>query len=175
MDSDTRVCPFCGEPPGLGVFCDACGRNLSGVEQLPTRSEWDGAPEAGAGAGPGPLADRCAAATAAFLSAMGAAGNPGAAKAEVLGGTGLRRRPHAWVLRPVRRIDEDPRNYEYERGLVLTTKGEFHRLESEVRGWGQARFPVFFDAAAPDPIEMPVEERLIDELAAVLRENDVEA
>jgi hypothetical protein len=172
MDSKVRVCPFCGEPPGLGVFCDACGRNLSQVEQLPTRSEWGGGSESRS-AESEPLADRCAAATVAFLEAMRAAGNPGAAKADVQGGTGLRRRPHAWILRPVHRIDEDPRHYEYERGLILTTTGEFHRLESEVRGWGQVRFPVFFDAADPEPIEMPVEERLIDELAAVLRDHEV--
>ena len=171
MDGEQRVCPACGQPPGVGVFCDACGRNLSQVEQLPTRAEWErtapGASESGT------LAERCAAATAAFLEAMHAAGDPGAAKAEMLGGAGLRRRPRAWLLRDVRRTNEDPLHYAYEPGLMLTTEGRFHPLESEVRGWGQVRFPRYADGAASDPIEMPVDERLIGELAAVLRDNDV--
>ena len=166
VDSDVRVCPFCGAPPGDGVFCAACGRNLREVAQLPTRAEW----ERGAG---GSLADRCAAATAAFLAAMHAAGDPGTARAPMRGGTGLRRRPQAWILRPVRRTNDDPLHYEYEPGLLLTTQGQFHRLESEVRGWGQARFPQYVDGALPDPVEMPVEERLIQELDALLRDNGV--
>ena len=52
MSADTRVCPFCGEPPGTGVFCAACGRNLATVEQLPTRAEWE-AGHQGATAGDG--------------------------------------------------------------------------------------------------------------------------
>jgi hypothetical protein len=179
MDRDTRVCPFCGERPGVGTFCDACGRNLSALEQLPTRAEWESesAPSPTAVEGARPLADRCAAATESFLAAMGAAGNPGATKAPLSGGSGLRltRRPHAWVLRPVQRENADPLHYEYEPGLVLTTEGRFHRLESEVRGWGQARFPRYVDTADRDPIQMPVEERLIEELATVLRDNDVVA
>lgn len=177
MDSDVRVCPFCGQRPGVGVFCDACGRNLSDVERLPTRAEWeiDPSPSADSASDSRPLADRCAAATATFLAAMRAAGDPGAAKAPILGSSGLRRRPHAWVLREVHRKNEDPWHYEYEPGLLLTTDGRFLRLESEVRGWGQARFPRYVDAAGPDPIEMPVEERLIEELQAVLRDNDVRA
>jgi len=171
VERTARVCPFCGSPPGAGVFCEACGRNLAQVEQLPTRAEWEG--ETPAAPPSGALADRCAAATAAFLTAMHAAGDPGAAKLEVHGSFALRRRPHGWVLRPVRRTNEDPHEYAYEPGLVLTTKGDFHRMESEVRGWGQVRFPVFADTADPEPIEMPVEERLLDELAAVLRDNEV--
>ena len=169
MDSGARVCPFCGQPPGVGVFCDACGRNLGQVEQLPTRAEWEIEPPAGN------LADRCAAATAAFLAAMRAAGDPGVDKATLRGSSGLRRRPRAWVLRQVDRKNDDPLHYEYEPGLLLTTDGRFLRLESEVRGWGQARFPLYVDAADPEPIEMPVEDRLIEELAAVLRDNDVVA
>ena len=79
------------------------------------------------------------------------------------------------MLRQVHRENEDPLHYAYQPGLLLTTEGRFHRLESEVRGWGQARFPRFLDTPHPDPIEMPVEERLIEELADVLRENDVVA
>jgi hypothetical protein len=177
MDSEVRVCPFCGRQPGVGMFCDACGRHLSAVERLPTRAEWEIGQSASAptGSDARPLADRCAAATAAFLAAMHAAGDPGAAKAALPDGSGLRRarRAHAWVLRQVHRENEDPLHYAYQPGLLLTTKGRFHRLESEVRGWGQARFPRYLDAPHPDPIEMPVEERLIEELAAVLRDNDV--
>jgi hypothetical protein len=172
MDSEVRVCPFCGRRPGIGMFCEACGRDLSAVERLPTRAEWESAtPTTDAR----PLADRCAAATAAFLAAMSAAGNPGAAKAALPGGSGLRRvrRPQAWVLRQVHRQNDDPLHYRYEPGLLLTAEGRFHRLESEVRGWGQARFPRYVDTPHRDPIEMPVEERLIEELAAVLRDNDV--
>ena len=33
--ADARVCPHCGEPPGEGVFCAACGRNLASVDRLP--------------------------------------------------------------------------------------------------------------------------------------------
>jgi hypothetical protein len=55
----------------------------------------------------------------------------------------------------------------YEPGLVLTVEGAFHRLNTEVRGWGQRDFPHFHDSAHPDPMDMPVDERLIDELAAV--------
>ena len=176
MESDARVCPFCGRPPGIGMFCEACGRNLSAVEQLPTRAEWEsGQPAGKAPSDPRPLDERCAAATAAFLAAMHAAGDPGAAKAPFPGGSGLRRtrRPQAWVLRPVHREDDDPLHYEYEPGLLLTTEGRYHRIESEVRGWGQRDFPRFVDTADPEPIDMPVEQRLFEELAAVLRDNDV--
>src|SRR3954451_5997443 len=78
-----RVCPFCGEPPGAGVFCAACGRNLSAVEQLPTRAEWDATQDAAAppaAGGDRAGGERCASATAAFLSAMRAAGCPGTTK-----------------------------------------------------------------------------------------------
>ena len=168
MSDEERVCPYCGQPPGTGVFCDACGRNLGDVKRLPTRAEWN----AGSAA-PESLADRCAAATAAFLAAMHAAGDPGAEKTTFRGGSGLRRRPRAWVVRDVSRTNEDPLHYAYEPGLLLTTEGRFHRLESEVRGWGQARFPLFVDAPDPAPIEMPVDARFVDDLAAVLRAHGV--
>jgi hypothetical protein len=172
MRSDVRVCPFCGSPPGAGVFCEACGRNLAAVERLPTRAEWETTrPAAGADArepdGP-PLAERCAEATSAFLAAMHAAGDPGAAKLPWSGRSGWRRarHPQAWIVRPVQRDADDP--FRYEPGLVLTTEGRFHRLQSETRGWGQRDFPRYHDSVEPDPIDMPVEERLIDELGAVL-------
>ena len=50
-----RVCPDCGEPPGDGTFCSACGRNLSSVKRLPTRSEWENSDAALGVDMPGPL------------------------------------------------------------------------------------------------------------------------
>jgi hypothetical protein len=168
MDADARVCPFCGNPPGLGVFCEACGRNLQAVERLPTRAEREGERRASA-EGMRPLAERCADATAAFLEAMRAAGNPGAVETPMSKRSAFRRAgsAHGWVLRPVDREDfEEPRRY--EPGLVLTVEGRFHRLHSELRGWGQRDFPHYRHTVEPDAIEMPAEERLIGELAAVL-------
>jgi hypothetical protein len=176
---DERVCPFCGEPPGVGVFCAACGRNLSSVEQLPTRAEWEQrSPAETTPTDDRPLAERCAAATEEFLAKMHAAGDPGTSETPITGGSGLFRMPktRGWVVRAVHRdVGEDPEAdianlRRYEPGLVLTPAGAFHRIDSEVRGWGQRDFPRFYDSVAPEPIAMPVEARLIDELAAVLRE-----
>jgi hypothetical protein len=176
MESSARVCPFCGEPPGPGVFCGACGRNLAHVTQLPTRAEWEAERPArsGGGGGAAPLAERCADATAAFLAAMHAAGDPGTTKTPVPSRSTLRRVPQVegWVLRPVDR-DDDVKPRRYEPGLVLSLDGRFHRLDSELRGWGQRDFPHYHHTVGRDPIEMPVEERLVDELVAVLRENGV--
>jgi hypothetical protein len=167
MDSATRVCPFCGKAPGPGTFCESCGRNLAALERLPTRAEWD--------AGHGPqgqaarsLADRCAEATRDFLGAMHGAGDPGATRIR-LGEQVIYRRGHfvhGWVVRPPDREDlEEPKRN--EPGLVLTVEGRFHRIDSELRGWGQRDFPQYAKTVSPDPIEMPVDERLIDELAAI--------
>jgi hypothetical protein len=175
---EERVCPFCGEAPGAGVFCAACGRNLAAVEQLPTRARWQAsAPSGAAPADDRPLADRCAEATAAFLAAMHAASDPGTTKTPVTGKSGFLRAPTltGWVVRPVHREDTDDIEdlQHYEPGLVLTPDGAFHRIDSEVRGWGQRDFPRFHDSVAPDPIEMPVDERLIEELAALQRDAGV--
>ena len=173
MESAARVCPFCGEPPGPGVFCEACGRNLSAVERLPTRGEW----EAGAPAAPDEsLAERCAEAVAAFLAAMHAAGDPGTADVFPRG-SGLRRAKHpkAWVLRKVAREPDDDDFRRYEPGLALTVEGTFHVIESEVRGWGQRDFPRFVDTAVVEPTELPAEARLLGELDAVAREHGVAA
>jgi hypothetical protein len=174
MDSGARVCPHCGEPPGGGMFCEACGRNLSAVERLPTRAEWDAEahaiePDAGS------LADRCAQATAAFLAAMHAAGDPGLTKTPMVKRKTFQRTEHAhgWVVRPVDR-DDDVSPRRYEPGLVLTVEGRFHRLDSELRGWGQRNFPYYHHTVPPDPIEMPVEARLIAELHEVARAHGVE-
>jgi hypothetical protein len=176
MERAIRVCPFCGEPPGAGVFCEACGRNLSAVERLPTRAEFDagGPPSAPPAAPVEPLEERCATAVAGFLAAMHAAGDPGATDTFPRG-SGLRRarHPKAWVLRTVARDPDDDDFRRYEPGLVLTVEGTFHVLESEVRGWGQRDFPRFVDTAVVEPTAMPVEERLIGELEAVAREHGV--
>jgi hypothetical protein len=172
MDSQVRVCPFCGEPPGAGVFCESCGRNLSAVEQLPTRAQWD--VEHAGPADERPLAERCEEATREFLAAMHAGGDPGAQRFEVTRTSGWGRTHYVegWLVRPVYREDDaDIRQGEFEPGLVLTVEGDYRRLDSEVRGWGQRDFPQFHDTVAPEPIEMPVEGRLIGELAAVRREN----
>ena len=173
MDAHARVCPFCGNRPGAGVFCEACGRNLQAVEQLPTRSEWQGEGRASA-AETQPLAERCTDATAAFLAAMSAAGNPGAERTPMSKQSAFRRAGSAlgWVVRPVDREDfEKPRRY--EPGLVVTVDGRFHRLHSQLRGWGTRDFPHYQHSVEPDPIEMPVTERLIGELAGVLRAHDL--
>jgi hypothetical protein len=174
MATDARVCPFCGEPPGPGVFCASCGRNLAAVERLPTRSAWVAQQEtAGADVTRSP-ADRCAAATAAFLSAMRAAGNPGLTRIPVArrGIFGRTRSVEGWVVRPVDR-DDDARPRRYRPGLVLGGEGAFHQLDSELRGWGQRDFPSYHHTVGADPVPMPVEDGLVDELAAVLRANGV--
>jgi len=182
MDSELRVCPFCGQRPGAGIFCEACGRNLAGVERLPTRAEFEGTPPAGETGGsgdgedPSALAGRCAAATETFLGAMHAAGDPGAEKLptnEVLS-FGRVRHLRGWVLRTVHREPDDDLQ-RYEPGLVLTIEGRYHWLESAVRGWGQRDWPRFHDTASAEPIELPASARLIDELAAVLRKQGVAA
>jgi hypothetical protein len=163
---DARVCPHCGEPPGEGVFCAGCGHNLSAVDRLPTRAEWEiaGMPD------DRPLADRCAEATAAFLAAMHAAGDPGTKRTQIPGSGWRRRHLDGWVVRAVERDDHLPPKH-YEPGLVLSVEGEFHVLDNQVRGYGTRDFPAYEHTVAPDPIEMPVEPRLIAELAAVLAAN----
>ena len=165
---EARVCPYCGEPPGDGVFCAACGRNLGAVERLPTRAEW----EIAGTQDDRPLTDRCAEATAAFLAAMHAAGDPGTTKTALAGRSGFRRPKlvEGWVVRAVERDDNLPPQ-RYESGLVLTTEGEYHQLDNEVRGYGTRDFPRYEHTLAPDPIEMPVEPRLIAELGSLLAAN----
>ena len=178
MDSSARVCPFCGQPPGAGMFCAACGHNLAGVTRLPTRAQWKAeeplGPTPPGGAPARPLAERCAAATAEFLTAMHAAGDPGAIETPVASRSTLRRIPRVtgWVVRPVDR-DDDRTPRRYTSGFVLAVDGTFHRLDSELRGWGQRDFPQYHHTVELEPMEPPVEEALIGELAAVLREFEV--
>ena len=125
---DVRVCPHCGEPPGEGVFCAACGHNLSAVNRLPTRAEWEIAstPE------DRPLADRCAEATAAFLAAMHAAGDPGTKRTAISSSGWRRRHVDGWVVRAVERDEHHhlpPRHY--EPGLVLRVEGAINVLDNE--------------------------------------------
>jgi hypothetical protein len=175
MDSAERVCPFCGDPPGLGVFCAACGRALAGVERLPTRAQWEAGNTSGEEeADPRPLAERCAEATADFLAAMAAAGHPGA---EELPPTAtrsmLRRAPRlrGWVVLAVDR-DDDVTPRRYTPGLVITVDGQFHRLDSELRGWGQRDFPQYHHTVAAEPLPQPVAvEGLVAGMAALLREH----
>jgi hypothetical protein len=168
VDSQARVCPHCGEPPGEGVFCAACGRNLAAIDRLPTRAEWEIAGTHDDRA----LDDRCAEATAAFLTAMHAAGDPGTKKTAMSGRSGFRRpkQVEGWVVRAVDRDDHLPPE-RYESGLVLSVDGAFHTLDNEVRGYGTRDFPVYEHCVAPEPVEMPIEARLIAELGAVLAAN----
>jgi hypothetical protein len=166
VDPTARVCPHCGNPPG-GVFCAACGRNLAAVERLPTRAQWEDD-------GSSSLAERSAEATAAFLAAMRAAGCPGLTSTAMPKRSAFRKagQVRGWVLRPVDREDfEGPRRY--EPGLVLSVDGKFHRLDSELRGWGQRNFPVFVHTVSAEPVEMPADERLIADLARVLEANGI--
>jgi hypothetical protein len=165
---DARVCPFCGESPGEGVFCAACGRNLSAVERLPTRAEWERERSVGGEAAPEDIALRCAEATSSFLAAMHAAGDPGTNEWPMPSKAFRRtRRLRGWVVRPVDREDfEQPKRY--ESGLVLSVGGDFHRLDSELRGWGQRDFPRHHHTVSAEPIALPAEQRLLGELARVL-------
>jgi hypothetical protein len=169
LAGDARVCPHCGEPPG-GVFCASCGRNLAAVDRLPTRAEWDIA----GSQDDRPLADRCAEATAAFLAAMHAAGDPGAKKMAISGSGWRRRHVDGWVVRAVERDEHLPPKH-YESGLLLSVEGAFHVLDNEVRGYGTRDFPSYEHSVGPEAIEMPVEARLIAELDAVLAANGLEA
>jgi hypothetical protein len=168
VDRQGRVCPHCGEPPGEGVFCAACGRNLAAIDRLPTRAEW----EIAGTHDDRPLDDRCAEATAAFLTAMHAAGDPGTKKTAMSGRSGFRRpkQVEGWVVRAVDRDDNLPPK-RYESGLVLSVDGAFHTLDNQVRGYGTRDFPVYEHSVSPEAIEMPVEPRLIAELGAVLAAN----
>jgi hypothetical protein len=170
MEADARVCPFCGKPPGSGVFCESCGRSLGDVSQLPTRAEWM--------AEPPPDDDRTTVeATGDFLEAMYDAGNPGVEKFDVAGKSSLFKRTpkvEGWIVRPVDREDfEGPKRY--EPGLFLTVGGEWRLLDNELRGWGQRDFPQYHHTVRPDPVETPEEGRLLRELAALLEANGVSA
>lgn len=159
MSDAERVCPFCGEPPGPGVFCAACGRNLSAVERLPTRAEWGPRDEGGTAED----------ATAAFLQAMGGAGAPGRERLPCGTARTFRRAPtlEGWIVRPVERDEDNLRDGRYEPGLFLTVDGTFHRLDNEVRGWGQRDFPQYHHTVDAEPVPPPARGELRALLAAV--------
>lgn len=168
MEPVARVCPFCGAPPGTGVFCEGCGRNLSAVEQLPTREAWEASATVD-DADPRTLEQRCAEALTGFLAAMHAAGDPGAEKLPKAKQAAFKRAGHVrgWRLRPVDR-DDDVSPRRYQAGLFLTVDGDVHQLDSELRGWGQRDFPHYHHTVSAEPIEMPVDGRLVGELARLL-------
>ncbi|HEY6889033.1 MAG TPA: hypothetical protein VI300_14675 [Solirubrobacter sp.] len=158
VDPEARVCPFCGRPPGQGVFCERCGRNLSAVERLPTASELAA----------GEPAD-VQSAVRAFLDAMRAAGNPGTVTIDSGKPRAFRRTPQltGWIVVPVDREDfATPRRY--EPGLVLSVDGTFHRLDSDLRGYGQRDFPHYQHRASSDPVEPPAGEDLVAALRSAL-------
>lgn len=150
MDPATRVCPYCARPPGPGVFCEACGRNLSGVERLPT---------AGEAVSDGPTVQE-------FLESMRAAGNPGTVEFDCGKPRAFRRAPRVtgWIVVPVDREDFDgPKRY--EPGVLLSVDGTFHRLDNELRGWGQRDFPRYEHRVSPEAVEPPQDARLAAALA----------
>jgi hypothetical protein len=158
---ETRVCPFCGRPPGPGVFCEACGRNLAEVERLPTARELTAEPT------PAELQI----AIRDFLDAMRAAGNPATAEIQCGKRRAFGRTPRltGWIVVPVDREDfEEPRRY--EPGLMLSVAGTWHRLDSELRGWGQRDFPHYEHRVSPDPVEPPASGELVAGLARVREE-----
>jgi hypothetical protein len=115
-----------------------------------------------------------AGATAGFLAAMKAAGNPGATDIPSGKPRAFRRAAavRGWVVRPVDREDfAEPRRY--EPGLVLSVDGSFHRLDSELRGWGQRDFPHYAHMASAEPVDVTADALVPGELAAVLIANGV--
>jgi hypothetical protein len=154
MEGDTRVCPFCGHPPGPGVFCEACGRNLAGIEQLPTAREFE-RPD-------------LESALREFLDAKPQAGTKELPCAEP---RSFRRTPKltGWIVLPVDREDfEKPKRY--VPGLFLSVDGTFHQLDSELRGWGQRDFPRYEHRVAAEAVEpRPDQEPLIVAALTALR------
>ncbi len=74
---------------------------------------------------------------------------------------------HRWIVLPVDREDfEEP--HHYEPGLLLSLDGTFHRLDSELRGWGQRDFPRYEQRVSPEPVEPRAdqEQHILNALAA---------
>jgi len=164
---EARVCPFCGEPPGTGMFCERCGRNLADVEQLPTRPEWERRSDASGAPTPGARSVRS---VEAFLAAMRAAGDPGVVRLPESqpGFLGRKRHAEGWIVRPVARDETSP-SRRYTAGVFVTTAGRVRRLESATRGWGQRTEPRHIDTVGPElDGSQRDDEALLVDLTAVL-------
>jgi hypothetical protein len=172
--ADARVCPFCGEPPGRGVFCAACGRNLSGVEQLPTRRAWERECAGSARAAGMVWRPSAGDAVAAFVAAMHAAGDPGAVRMRRAEPGFLGRAQHVrgWLVRPAARGDDDPRGRNVP-GLFVSVDGQLHRVDSVTQGVSY-RGPVYVDVVGPEVTELVDSAQLAGELAAVLGANGLD-
>jgi hypothetical protein len=113
---------------------------------------------------------------AAFLADMAAAGNPGATAFPTPKPSFFRRagKVEGWVVRAVDREDfERPRRY--VPGLVMSTGGSFHQLDSELRGWGQRDFPYYEHRVSAEPVDPPDEAELRAALAALRAANGLPA
>ena len=169
MDDQTRVCPYCARPPGPGVFCAACGRNLADVERLPTARELAAAERSSPPTSP-PTGASVAETVREFLETMRADGNPGTAQLPCAKPRAFRRTPQitGWIVLPVDREDVE-KPHRYEPGLLLSVDGTFHRLDSELRGWGQRDFPRYEQRVSPEPLELPAdqEQHILNALAAM--------
>ena len=158
MASTERVCPYCGEPPGPGVFCAACGRNLAAVERLPTRAEWEAdatavlAPAAGPVAARGARARRRPRRPARSSTRCARPATPGRRSCRCptpprRASCAARRR---WRDGSCGRSSGTTATTPgtTSPGSSSTTGGTYHRIDSQIRGWGQRNFPVFYDTAA---------------------------
>ena len=90
---------------------------------------------------------------------MRAAGNPGTVELDVGKPRAFRRTPRltGWIVVPVDREDvATPRHY--APGLVLSVDGTFHRLDSDLRGYGQRDFPQYQHRVSPEAVEPPAGE-----------------
>jgi hypothetical protein len=154
MDPETRVCPFCARPPGPGMFCEACGRNLAAVERLPTARELTA-----------PAPANLETAIRDVLDAMPATVEIQRGKRRSFGRT-----PQltGWIVVPVDREDFDE-PHRYEPGLLLSVDGTLHQLDSELRGWGQRDFPQYEHRVSAEPVEVPATEALLAALAQLAR------
>ena len=171
VEAEARVCPHCGEPPGEGVFCAACGRNLAVVDRLPTRAEWEIERRA---QDDRPLADRCAEATAAFLAAMHAAGDPGTTKTAMSGARASAGQAGRGLGRPRRRSRRAPAAQALRVGPRPQRRGRLPPPRQRGPGLRDARLPRLRAHGRAGAVEMPVEARLIAELGAVLAANGLE-
>ncbi len=137
------------------MFCEKCGRNLAGVERLPTARELTP---------PAPVSLDTAIRDC--LDTLRAAGNPATTEIPCGKRRSFGRTPQltGWIVVAVDREDfEEP--HRYEPGLMLSVDGTLHRLDSELRGWGQRDFPTYEHRVSADPVEVPATDELIAALA----------